>query len=329
MPLISIVLAVAAGTLCFAGELAVGPGQKYTRIEKALSAAKPGETIVVHPLPNNKPYTKVALYLTKAGITIKAADPKKRTLLSGIGFDYSGRGSVPRAIVQFNRGADGCRLEGFELSGAHNKSNNGAGVRINQANRELDLVDHKADTTRPESDAFLIGNIIVKAKVCPGNCGVIHFGQDGGNEHNGTLYLINNTIITPFISPVVYLSATHSSTHIYNNIICDGGAGQRNQILTRILKRVVNPQPTFISNNWLSHGFPDSTAIKETIPPFSAPQRGDYHLTGAATAFIKKGCIIPPSILQIIGTRLLEYKSPLNTEKRAVTNKPDLGAYEL
>ena len=44
------------------------------------------------------------------------------------------RAACPRAIIQFNKGADGCVLEGFELSGAHNESFNGAGVRINQAN---------------------------------------------------------------------------------------------------------------------------------------------------------------------------------------------------
>jgi len=32
---------------------------------------------------------------------------------------------------------------------------------------------------------------------------VIHFGQDGGKEHNGILWLVHNTIVTPFISPVV------------------------------------------------------------------------------------------------------------------------------
>ena len=66
------------------------------------------------------------------------------------------------------------------------------------ANREFDLVD-AAETARPQSDAVLLGNIIVKDPQCKGNRAVIHFGQDGGKEHNGTLYLAFNTIVTPFI----------------------------------------------------------------------------------------------------------------------------------
>ncbi len=75
------------------------------------------------------------------------------------------------------------------------------------ANRELDLVDGEGDTTVSGSDAVLAGNIIVKGRDCSGNRAVIHFGQDGGHEHDGTLYLIHNTIVTPFISPVIHLSA--------------------------------------------------------------------------------------------------------------------------
>ena len=235
------------------------------------------------------------------------AAAKPYVAISGQGFDYSGAGSTPRAIFQFNPGADNCTLEGFELSGAHNSSHNGAGVRINQANhvairncsihdndmgimsngdgslatavdqrieecriyrngdptepgynhnlylggtsvtlrfceihhsltghnvksrahhtrveycyvhhsanREFDLVD-AAETARPQSDAVLLGNIIVKDPKCSGNRAVIHFGQDGGKGHNGTLYLAFNTIVTPFISPVVELSAAGAKARL-------------------------------------------------------------------------------------------------------------------
>ena len=215
---------------------------------------------------------------------------------------------MPRAIFQFNPGSDHCTLEGFELSGAHNSSHNGAGVRINQANhvsvrscsihdndmgimsngdgslaaavdqrieecriyrngdpaepgqnhnlylggtsvtlrfceihhsltghnvksrahytrveycyvhhsanREFDLVD-AAETARPESDAVLLGNIIVKDPKCNGNHAVIHFGQDGGRPHDGTLYLTFNTIVTPFVSPVVELSTAGAKARFW------------------------------------------------------------------------------------------------------------------
>ena len=244
--------------------------------------------------------------------------------ISGKGFNYSGAGSTPRAIFQFNPGADGCVLDGFELTAAHNDSHNGAGVRINgsnnvtvrncaihnndmgvmsngdgsatkavnqriercqihhngdpsqpgynhnlylggtsvtlrfcevnssltghnvksrahytrveycyihdSANREFDLVD-AADTARPESDAVLLGNIIVKSPQCKGNRAVIHFGQDGGKERDGTLYMAFNTVVTPFASAVVELSTPKAKAVMVGNLVSDGGHRQDNQTL--------------------------------------------------------------------------------------------------
>jgi len=134
---------VAGATPLFAAELQVGPGQTYADPAAALKAAKAGDVIVVHARPGG--YGKVALNVTKPKITIRAADESKRVHLDGDGYDYSGRGPVPRAIVQFSPGADGGVIEGFELTGAHNESGNGAGVRINQANdvavRNCDIHD--------------------------------------------------------------------------------------------------------------------------------------------------------------------------------------------
>ena len=135
-------LAVCA-TRTFAAELQVGPGQVYAEPEAALKAAVAGDVIVIHARPQG--YGKVALNVTKPKITIRAAEGSGRVRLDGEGFDYSGRGAVPRAIVQFSPGADSSVIEGFELSSAHNESGNGAGVRINQANdvivRNCDIHD--------------------------------------------------------------------------------------------------------------------------------------------------------------------------------------------
>ena len=383
MPLHVVLLTPAiyiASINCNAEEIQVGPEKQFQQLESALKSAKEGDTILVHPLPKDEPYSKVALYISTANITIRAITPQKRITLSGSGFDYSGRGSAPRAIVQFNKGADNCRLEGFKLSGAHNRSHNGAGVRINQANgvtisnceihsndmgimsngdgtaatgaeqlitnciihsngnlkdpgynhnlylggesvtlkdcevhssltghnvksrahrtvirscyihdssnREIDLVDHKNDTTRPESDAIILDCIIVKAPECRGNRGVIHFGQDIGGDRNGTLHLTDNIIVTPYISPVVYISAKGSGARICGNIICDGGVGQRNQVLVTHSKKITQPKPVPISDNWLSHGYPGSSAEKGENPPFSDPTKGDYSLKGGKEAFM-------------------------------------------
>ncbi|MGR9117627.1 MAG: hypothetical protein ACU85E_17950 [Gammaproteobacteria bacterium] len=114
----------------------MGPEHPFARIEEALTNADAGDTILVYPKPNNQPYNRVALYLSKPDIAIKAVRKhrEERIPLNGHGYNYSGRGRIPRAIVQFSQGADGSSLEGFELYQAHNDTRNGAGVRIDKAN---------------------------------------------------------------------------------------------------------------------------------------------------------------------------------------------------
>jgi len=117
-----------------AATLEVGDGKPFQRIEDAVAQAKSGDEIVVHPKNDGSPYRQPALQIRTATLTIRTADPKKPVVLDGEGYNYSGAGSVPRAIFQFNPGADGCTLDGFTLINAHGSSNNGAGVRITQAN---------------------------------------------------------------------------------------------------------------------------------------------------------------------------------------------------
>ncbi len=309
-----------------AATLEVGPGKPFSRIEEANAKAQAGDVILVYPLAGNKPYVRTAVFVRQKNLTFRGvAGPDKDkpyVSISGQGFDFSGAGSTPRAIFQFNLGTDNCTLEGFELSGAHNSSHNGAGVRINQANhvavrkcsihdndmgimsngdgslatavdqrieecrishngdptepgynhnlylggtsvtlrfceihhsltghnvksrahytrveycyihhsanREFDLVD-AAETARPKSDAVLLGNIIAKDPKCRGNGTVIHFGQDGGKAHNGTLHLAFNTIVTPFIAPVVDLSTAGAKAQLVGNVVASGArqSGQK------------------------------------------------------------------------------------------------------
>jgi hypothetical protein len=297
-----------------AATLEVGPGKTFARIEEANAKAGPGDVILVYPGSGRRQYEKTAVFVRQRDITFRGVPAAGKTCvpINGHGFDYSGAGSTPRAIFQFNAGADHCMLEGFELFGAHNSSHNGAGVRINQANhvtvrncsihgndmgvmsngdgtlargvdqriercqiyrngdptepgqnhnlylggtsvtlrfcevhhsltghnvksrahytrveycyvhhsanREFDLVD-AAETVRPESDAVLLGDIIAKDPRCAGNRGVIHFGQDGGKPHNGTIYLAFNTIATQFSSPVVELSAAGAKARLSGSLV--------------------------------------------------------------------------------------------------------------
>jgi len=428
---------VAASTA--AATLEVGPNKTFARVEEAVAAAAPGDTIEVFPLPDGEPYTAVGVLVDKPGLTIRAAGgpDTARVTLSGAGFEHSGRGRTPRAIVQFDPGADGGVLDGFELTGASNRTDNGAGVRINQANhvvirncdihhndmgimsngngtpstaagqviehsaihnngddrlsgfnhnlylggtsvtlrfcdvhqartghniksrahfirveycyvhgsanREFDLVD-SADTARPGSDAILIGNIIVKAPQHSGNRGVIHFGQDGGGERNGTLYLIHNTVVTPFISPVVDLSSRNARAELIGNIIDDGGELRRNQVLGAGSRGQATPSAITGTNNWLAPGFAnrlaqtgmgaaDNTIAEESRRLYLAPEQHDFRLrepwhdiVGAGRALRSIQLPATPEGGTAQPDLRWQYLHPLRKQPRPFADPPDLGA---
>ena len=85
------------------------------------------------------------------------------------------------------------------------------------SNRELDFVE-SWDTTRPNSNVLLMGNIIRKNPDATGNRTVIHFGQERGTR-DGTIFLINNEISTEFASPVLLMTSPTSSARLVNNVI--------------------------------------------------------------------------------------------------------------
>lgn len=95
------------------------------------------------------------------------------------------------------------------------------------ANRELDIVDDGELTSEPGANAVVIGCIIVKAMDCPGNYGVIHFGQDIGGSRNGTLYVINCNIATPFFTPVVTLNSPGANVVFGNCIFYNFGSEEK------------------------------------------------------------------------------------------------------
>lgn len=402
-----VILALAA--VARAGTLHVGPGQSFDRPEAALGAAHPGDTILIHPLDHNAPYPRVALLIRTPRLTIRSAGDEPIPL-SGSGFDYSGEGRTPRAILQVDPAADHCTIAGFDLSGARNGSHNGAGVRINQAdhctirscvihdndmgvmssggpdgrctdqrienclirgngsptepgyshnlylggesvvlsaceihsstaghnvksrahytrleycfihdsaNREIDLVDARGVTDGPGSDAVLLGCIVTKSPTCTGNRAVIHFGQDGGGEHTGTLYVVNCTFATPFIAPVVTLSAPGAHAVIDNCIFDSAGSSQHHQMLAdpfiadRISGRSNAAAPGFERDARLGLIIGDPSGVRGvpvrslTLPP--APGRDDDHP----------------------GLPLLQYKRPPSSSARPDSDAPQLGARSI
>jgi hypothetical protein len=423
-----------------AATLEVGPGKPWGRIEEANAKAKAGDLILVYPRRDGRPYEKTAVYVRQRDLTFRAVPRKggRWVTLSGKGFNHSGVGSTPRAIFQFNPGADGCVLEGFELTAAHNDSHNAAGVRINganhvtvrncsihhnqmgimsngdgslnraidqrivycqihhngdlsepgynhnlylggtsvtlrfcevsasltghnvksrahdtrveycyvhhSANREFDLVD-AAETARPESHAVLLGNIIVKDPQCKGNRAVVHFGQDGGKEHDGTLYLVFNTLVTPFMSPVVELSAAKAKAQLLGNLVSDGGQRQNNQVLA-IARHGAALQNVKGSHNWLSGGFrgaggtgldPATNLFRRAdFSPFVGPAKDDYHLTPrafefAATRLSADEIELPslPGVAKAEAERPLawQYRHPADQEQRPTEDGLLVGAY--
>ena len=374
------VWAAVAASITSAATLEVGPGRRFSRIDEANAAARAGDEIVVFPRADGRPYEREAIFVRQPRLVFRAATAE-RVAISGKGFDYSGEGSTPRAIFQFNEGTDDCLLEGFDLADAHNGSHNGAGVRINQANRirirnctihdndmgimsngdgslrrgldqrierctihgngnpadpgqnhnlylggasvtlrfcevhssltghnvksrahatrveycsvhhsanrEFDLVD-AGETALPESHAVLLGNVIVKANDCPGNRAVIHFGQDGGREHDGTLFMAFNTVVTPFVSPVVDLSAAKAKARLVGNFVSDGGQRQAGQTAAAV-RNGASLQEVTGEHNWWSGDFAtgarglglgESNRFERlTGQVFAAAATGDYRLT--------------------------------------------------
>ena len=401
IPCILILLAAVAT----AKELTVGPGKTFARIEDAVAQAKSGDVILVHAKGDGLAYIRPAVLVKVSNLTIRGVGGHVR--LDGTGFNYSGAGSVPRAMFQFQRGADGCVLEGFEMFGARGESHNGAGVRINQANRvtirscnihgndmgimsngdgslkisadqlierceihhngskeepgfnhnlylggasvtlrycevhhsitghnvksrahitrvefsyihhssnrEFDLVEAR-ETAFPGSDAVLVGNVIAKGDDCAGNRAVIHFGRDGGGKRVGTLRLSFNTIVTPFVSPIMQLTTSDARALLVGNLI----VGKRTS-----LARATSGQVTG-KENWLA-GVVGADALDAKTNTFGKPSKTmfenaakhDYRPTAEfAKALARANAKTPPSV---------QYAHPLNVIARTI-NRPIPGA---
>jgi parallel beta-helix repeat protein len=322
------------------GTLEVGPGKQFARIEAAVLAAQSGDTIMVYPDPSGYPGTAVKIQVPS--LTIRGANSTP-VVVTGTGFDYSGAGSVPRAIIQVDPSGNGATIQNLNLSDAHNQTFNGAGVRIqsasnvtvsdciihgndmgimsngqdnnpsagsnqiiqycridqngsladpgynhnlylggtnarlfmceisraltghnlksrchylqveacwihDSANREVDLPE-AWDTTRPNSNAVIIGNRIIKDPNCPGNHGTMFFGKESGNRM-GNVYLFANTIVSSFSSPILQINVNDSRVVATGNIILNVVQNQAAFLSSS------DPNQSFVANaNQVSKGY--------------------------------------------------------------------------
>ena len=85
-----------------AATLNVGPTQPFKTIQAAYARAAPGDTILVQALAQGESYKQEALQVRKPRIHFKSASSDQRVRIDASGFNYSGRGSTPRAVFQFN-----------------------------------------------------------------------------------------------------------------------------------------------------------------------------------------------------------------------------------
>ncbi|MBA4388353.1 MAG: hypothetical protein C0404_10255 [Verrucomicrobia bacterium] len=416
-----------------ANVLTVGQGQTYSRIEDAYVAASAGDTILVYPQAGGAPYSKPALYVNKSNISFIGQDPAGGLIvLDGTGYNYTGAGSVPRAMFQFNAGVDRGLVANFEIRNCTNDSFNGAAVRINQANnitvrncdvhdcdmgfmsngsasggtatnqlienchvhscgnladpgynhnfymggasvtirgcnihssttghnvksrahltivegsfihdsanREMDLVDDIANTTISNSHALVRGCVIVKDPACAGNKAVIHFGQDGGNDHNGTIHIINSTIVTPFISPVVDLNAPNSGVNMLNTLVVDPTGVQGGKTLVS-LSGGAQASNTTGRQLWLAYGLtvpPGGSFTNVTtgaygyVPPFTNAVAGDYRLSSNIVQIVDAGVVVPDTGLpvELRGRPARTYTPAPASNMRLIEKRPDIGAFE-
>ncbi len=189
---------------------------------------------------------------------------------------------------------------------------------------EISIVDSE-QTNKPHSNAVLIGNLIVSRANRTGNHGkFIDFGQDVGGKRNGTLYLVNNTLIAGddrirFLS----ISASESRVFAANNIFYGSP-----QIVVGGESRVSG------THNWVGAGALVPAGFQETIqgnsPGFADESRRDYHLL--ATSPCRESGVSPPTAEDGEGkpfpaTADSEYRPPLGHTPRTDMAKPSLGAF--
>jgi hypothetical protein len=188
------------------------------------------------------------------------------------------------------------------------------------AEREIDLIDDR-ETAAPGSDAFLLGCIILKHPQCPGNQGVIHFGQDQGGEHDGTLFIVHTTIQTPFVTHVIDVSAGKARVRMVNSLLWNGGGPMQ-------LARARNgAQESGItgSHNWAQRGVSAVCGIKlATGGSLKLGEEG--RLESRTEGVVDAG--LPWAEVGLEGPPPRQYLHPAADEQRPESGPPDLGAYE-
>jgi hypothetical protein len=183
------------------------------------------------------------------------------------------------------------------------------------------------DTAAGNSNMAMIGNIVVSKPNRTGNTGkFINFGQDSGGSHNGTLFLVNNTLIAG--SPSIQFltaNAVDGSIVAINNIFRGSD--------------VISPASDYSRvTGW--NNFVDSTATVPSgfstnisgDPGFVNEFQRDFHLT--STSVCRNGGSGSPTYVDGAGVShsavpVFEYVNHTQSTTRVSDTSLDLGAYEF
>ncbi|GMV79998.1 MAG: hypothetical protein AMXMBFR7_11820 [Planctomycetota bacterium] len=264
---------------------------------------------------------------------------------------HNGNKEDPGLNHNFYLGGTSVTLHGCEVSHpvtGHNVKSRAHHTRVefcfvhDSLNREFDLVDGHQNTEAPNSDAVLLGNLIVKSPTCD-NGTVIQFGQDVGSPHNGTIHVVHNTIVTYSRAPIVELSAPGASAKLFNNIVWQAGPSDKELRISGV-RGAIKPEAFSGTHNWMGPraefmGGSKLTAEGNHVsageaPPFENPAVFDYRLKQAAAPFgaglALKDLVLPavPGAPPAGALALKHYVHPLKTEARKIEGEPDLGAFE-
>ena len=118
---------VALAASCAPAPIRVGPGETAKSLKSVVEGLKPGDVVEIAPGTYREVMKIRARGTAGAPIVIRGAAGKPRPVFDATGLDVSGKGAVPRSILQIE-GAY-IVLEHLELTGARN-GGSAAGVRL-------------------------------------------------------------------------------------------------------------------------------------------------------------------------------------------------------
>ncbi|MEE8106104.1 MAG: right-handed parallel beta-helix repeat-containing protein [Planctomycetota bacterium] len=218
------------------------------------------------------------------------------------------------------------------------------------AEREIDIVN-SASTMPLGSNAIVLGCDIAKRRGTNGNQGVFFFGADTGKtQRNGTLYIVNSTVSTPYNAGLVVLKSRFPASkeapgvfvEFYNNIIwADGKRGRGRRIAEAYGSGDTNKVTG--RRNWFCFGYrPGANSRvdpRENVvggvrdrPPFLDGPGRDFRMKSTE---MFGGKAIPLADLKLPNFggdpddgKLRQFTAPLGCELRP-EGAPDLGAYKI